>query len=350
MTPASSLARVRKHVLDLVATKKITAKDGAAQLAISPSRFYELKQRYEAYGETGLLPKPRPRGRDPRALSPVLRDQIVAYAIEHPTEGPRSIALMLRKVRFGGWRVSHGSVYNVLRDAGLNHRRARLAAAESLAATEGGPITERALRDLRASRREATHIGSEVVGEAVFMDTMYVGNLKRVGKIWQYTAVDGASSSGFAQCRTGNKTAADMADFLEFQVLPAYLEAGIKLVEVVTDGGPEFTGKAFKATCDRLGIRWHRLPPRSPNLNAFVERFQGSVLHLHYRTAFRYRFYEHLDDIDADLQAWLRYYNYERPHRGYRTRGRTPASIFYANRKDLIQQKGYDLHDVFIAA
>ncbi len=74
----------------------------------------------------------------------------------------------------GAWTVSHGADYNVLRDPGLNHRRARLAAAE------GGPITERALRDLRASRREHVHIGSDVVGAAVFMDTMYVGNLEGV--------------------------------------------------------------------------------------------------------------------------------------------------------------------------
>ena len=51
------------------------------------------------------------------------------------------------------------------------------------------------------------------------------------------------------------------------------------------------------------------MPPRSPNLKAFVERFQGSVLRLHYRTAFRYRFYQNVDDIDGDLQGWLRYYN-----------------------------------------
>ncbi|MFN8232604.1 MAG: integrase core domain-containing protein [Actinomycetota bacterium] len=54
-------------------------------------------------------------------------------------------------------------------------------------------------------------------------------------------------------------------------------------------------------------------------MNAFAERFQGTVLHLHYRTAFRYRFYTEVADIDADLQAWLRFYNFERPHRGYRT-------------------------------
>ena len=98
-----------------------------------------------------------------------------------------------------------------------------------------------------------------------------------------------------------------MAQFLEHDIVPAYREAGIPLVEVTTDGGPEFTGRAFRRACTRLGIRWHKLPPRSPNLNAFVERFQGSVLHLHYRTAFRYRFYETVTDLDDGLQAWLRY-------------------------------------------
>jgi transposase InsO family protein len=228
----------------------------------------------------------------------------------------------------------------------------RLAAAEALAASEGGPITERALRDLRAAAaaRQPMHIGSDVVGQAVFLDTMYVGNLKGVGRVWQYTGVDGACSFGFARVHAGKKSAQAMADFLEHDILPAYREAGIALVEVITDGGPEFTGRAFGRRCARLGIRWRRLPPRSPNLNAFVERFQGSVLHLHYRTAFRYRFYTTADDIDADLQAWLRYYNFERPHRGYRTRGRIPAAIFYTARPDLLTAKGWNPDDIYPAA
>jgi hypothetical protein len=58
--------------------------------------------------------------------------------------------------------------------------------------------------------------------------------------------------------------------------------------------------------------------------NAFVERFQGTELHLHHRSAFRYRFYTDAGDIDADLQGFVRFYNFERPHRGYRTKGRRP--------------------------
>ena len=170
---------------------------------------------------------------------------------------------------------------------------------------------------------------------------MYVGKLKGVGKIWQYSAVDGASSFGLAKVLAGEKSARAAAEFLEHHVLPVYTEAGIPLREVVVDGGPEFKAE-FRRGCHVLGIRRHQLPPRSPDLNAFVERFQGTVLHLHYRTAFRYRFYTDARDIDADLAAWLRFYNFERPHRGYRTKGRRPAETFYAGQPALLVMKGWD--------
>jgi transposase InsO family protein len=346
MAPGQSLARARKAVLDAVARKELTAVQGAAALGISKSRFYELRHAYERYGEAGILPKPRPRGRHPRALSPVLRDQVIAYAVEHPTEGPRTIAARLRLERFGGWRLSHGSVTNVLTRAGLSRTRARLAAAEALAAAEGGPITERALRDLRAQAAAAVvHLGSDVPGEQVFFDTMYVGHLKGVGKLWQYSAVDGAASFGFARVYAGEKSAAQAAHFLIHDVVPAYAEAHIGLMEAVVDGGPEFQAD-FRRACARLGIRRRQLPPRSPDLNAFVERFQGSCLHLHYRSAFRYRFYDSADDVDADLAAWLRFYNFERPHRGRRLRGRCPAAVSYANHLDVLVAKGWEPHEL----
>jgi transposase InsO family protein len=341
MAPATSLARLRKQVLDLAMSGRMKATEACRSLQISRSRFYELRKRYLTYGEAGLLPKPRPSERPDRRLPAPLVDQVIAYAIHHPTAGPRTIATALALHRFGSWRVSHGGVSNVLGRAGLGRMPARLAAAEALSAAEGGPITERALRDLRAQEVTHRHIGSDVAGEQVFLDTMFVGRLKGVGKIWQYSAVDGACSFGFAQVRRGEKSARAAAEFLEHHVLPVYHEAGIVLKKVVVDGGPEFKGE-FGRTAKRLGVSVHRLPPRSPDLNAFVERFQGTVLHLHYRTAFRYRFYTSAADIDADLQAWLLFYNFERPHRGYRTKGRRPAEIFYADCPALLVAKGWD--------
>ena len=49
----------------------------------------------------------------------------------------------------------------------------------------------------------------------MFLDTMYVGNLQGVGRVWQYTGVDGACSFGFARVRSGEKSARAAAEFLE---------------------------------------------------------------------------------------------------------------------------------------
>ena len=340
MAPADSLARLRKTLIDRAERRDAPVTQLCREAGISRSRFYELRARYRQYGEAGLRPKPRPTERPGRQLAEPLVDAIVAYAVEHPTHGQRTIADALARERFGGWRVSHGGVANVLRRAGLGRRLARLAAAESLAASEGGPLTERVLREVRAIERAATrHIGSDVPGEELFFDTFYVGRLKGVGKVWQLSAVDGASSFAVARVIAGPKTAAAMARFLVEDVLPAIRRAGLRLVTATTDNGPEFA-RRFGAACIAAGVQHHRIPPRSPNLNAFVERFQGTVLHLHYRVAFRYRYYTAIQTIDADLQAWLRFYNFERPHRGYRTRGRTPASIFFSGQPDYLSQMG----------
>ncbi len=340
MAPADSLARLRKALMDRAARREAPVTQLCREAGISRSRFYELRARYRQYGETGLRPKPRPTERPSRQLPEPLVDAIVAYAVEHPTHGQRTVALVLATERFGGWAVSHGGVANVLRRAGLGRRLARLAAAESLAASEGGPLTERVLRQVRAIERARTvHIGSDVPGEELFFDTFYVGNLKGVGKVWQLSAVDGASSFGIARVVAGDKTAAVMARFLANDVLPACRRAGVRLVSATTDNGPEF-GRPFGEACRVAGVRHHRIPPRSPNLNAFVERFQGTVLHLHYRVAFRYRYYTAAATIDADLQAFLRFYNFERPHRGYRTKGRTPGSIFFSQEPEFLGQMG----------
>ena len=220
MAPADSLARLRKALIDRAERREASVIQLCREAGVSRSRFYELRARYRQYGEAGLRPKPRPAERPDRQLSEPLVDAIVAYAVEHPTHGQRTIALVLATSRYGGWRVSHGGVANVLRRAGLGRRLARLAAAESLAASEGGPLTERVLRQVRAIERARTvHIGSDVPGGELFLDTFYVGHLKGVGKVWQLSAVDGASSFGIARVVAGDKTAAVMGRFLTDDVL-----------------------------------------------------------------------------------------------------------------------------------
>ena len=117
------------------------------------------------------------------------------------------------------------------------------------------------------------------------MDTFYIGNLTGVGKVWQITACDAASSYGVAALVPGH-TAADAAAFLRDILVPLYRRGRWPLRRVLTDGGPEFKG-AFDETCRQLGIRHTRTKPRHAWTNGFVERLQGTILQEHWRVAFR---------------------------------------------------------------
>jgi hypothetical protein len=67
-------------------------------------------------------------------------------------------------------------------------------------------------------------------------------------------------------------------------------------------------------------------------INAFVERFQGTVVHLHYRVAFCYPYYTSAAAIDADSRPSCASVTSSASTRGYRTRGRTPASVLVSVR------------------
>jgi hypothetical protein len=66
--------------------------------------------------------------------------------------------------------------------------------------------------------------------------------------------------------------------------------------------------------------------------NGFVERLQGTILSELRRVPFRRTYYTSVGQLERDLQAYLRFYNRERPHQGYRLQGRTPASVFWPGR------------------
>ena len=85
---------------------------------------------------------------------------------------------------------------------------------------------------------------------------------KGVGKVWQITGCDVASSYAWARLVIGEVTAAAVLAFLRDVVRPTYRHAGRRLRRVLTDNyGKEFKG-AFAAGCERPRIRVTRTKPR----------------------------------------------------------------------------------------
>ena len=296
------------------------------ELGVSRSLYYQLRGRFQRYGADGLHPTRR-RGRPgrPAQLDAVVERQVVALALAWPTWGPQQLSdqLALR-----GTRVAPSTVYRALRRRGLGTRKERLGLLEAHSAERAGLLTQRTRKQLEKARPlpSGRHVEAQIPGELVCLDCFYIGKLKGVGKVWQITACDAASSFALAQVFVGDPRARVVAEFLRKQVLPFFRKAGHPLQRVLTDRGSEFKG-VFEQACQTLGIRHTRTQPRHAFTNGFVERLQQTILHEHWRIEFRRRYFTRLRQLDASLQSYLRFYNHQRTHRGYRTRGRTPASI-----------------------
>ncbi|MDR7465140.1 MAG: integrase core domain-containing protein [Armatimonadota bacterium] len=104
---------------------------------------------------------------------------------------------------------------------------------------------------------------------------------------------------------------------------------------MLTDQGSEYRG-AFDQATAAWGIRHSRTRPRHAWTNGFGERLQGTILSELWRVEFRRRFFTHVRFLQAALDRYLEFYNYRRPHLGYRTHGRPPAEMVWgvAGRED----------------
>jgi transposase InsO family protein len=285
---------------------------------VSRKTYYEWVNKAEQYGLSALLPRERRTPHQPNAMTSEEVAVILSEAIARPTLGPRSL---LRHLQGRGVDRSASGVAKVLRRHRLGTAKQRVVALASLTATETGQLTEAAMDGPFGFCQFASR-----PGQVVALDAFYVGRLKGIGAVWQLTAVDVATRYAVVQLVVGDKTATIAALFLD-HLKRALRKHGITLEGVLTDNGPEFIGKAFKARVGELGLEHHRIPPRSPNHNAVCERFHGTVLHEFYRPHFHRGRVDDVALLDRSLQAWVTDYNHARPNHGDYMAGRTPLEV-----------------------
>ncbi len=300
------------------------------EAGLSRTRFSRWRRRVERYGPEGRHPRRRQaRPGRPSQVSPEPERHVVAWALAWPTWGGGRLAARLAQE--GRAPLAPGTGQRILRRAGLATRRVRLLGLEHHTARTVGLLTERTRQALWRARYGATRPGTATrPGELVCLDACSVGHRKGVGKVWQLTACDAACSYGVARLVTA-LTATATAAFLREGLVPLYQRAGWRRDRGLTDGGGECKAEVDQA-CVALGIRHTRPKPRHAWTTGFVERLPQTILTEHWRGQFRRRYFTRLAQLERPLQAVLRFSRFsteERPHQGYRLRGRTPASVFW---------------------
>ena len=290
--------------------------------------FYEIKRAFQTGGVAALVEQRRgPRGPHPNRVPPEVEQAILDFCLAHPTKGSQFVA---NQLRLQGVQVGQSGARGVWQRHDLLTRHRRLLRLEAQARDTAFVLSDEQRRLLERAGSDALpqHVESNAPGELLNQDTFYWGTLKGVGKVYVQVVVDTFCSLAFAKVYT-SKMPVTAADTLYERVLPFYEALDVPVQAVLTDNGREFCGKPDNHPYELLlameGIEHRTTRIATPRTNGFVERMNRTLLDECFRVAGRQTWYITPDEIQRDLDVFLRYYNLERSHQGYRLKGRTPA-------------------------
>jgi putative transposase len=105
------------------------------------------------------------------------------------------------------------------------------------------------------------------------------------------------------------------------QALENRLQAGDPLPVIRTDNGPQFVSTLFGDTCENMKLEHERIPPKTPNMNAYIESFHS----LMERDLLTKQDFMSFEEAYAAIDRYMDFYNNRKMHGSLK---RMPPVVF----------------------
>ncbi|MDO8344056.1 MAG: IS481 family transposase, partial [Cellvibrio sp.] len=296
-------------------------------MGFSRDTFYRYQELAQEGGVDALIDQSKRKPNVKNRVDEAIEKAVLDYAINQPAHGQHRTSNELRKQ---GIFVSGSGVRSIWVRHGVENFKKRLRALEAKVAAEGILLTDNQVAALERKKQDDEACGEIETHHPGYLgsqDTFYVGNLKGVGRIYQQTFVDTYSKIAFAKLYT-SKTPITSADILNDRVLPFFDQNELPMLRILTDRGTEYCGRMdqhdYQLYLAINDIDHTKTKAQSPQTNGICERFHKTILQEFYQVTFRKKLYVTLEELQKDLDEWIKYYNNERTHQGKMCCGRTP--------------------------
>jgi putative transposase len=219
----------------------------------------------------------RPRRSDDGAL----RRQLRELALERRRFGYRRLHVLLVRE---GWAVNHKRVYRIYREEGLAVRRRKRR---------------------RAAAHERVPLAAPVRANQGWSMDFMADALARGRRFRTLNLVD-----EYTREALGIEVDTSLPGVRVVRVLEQLRQQGRKPEWIVTDNGPEFTGKALDQWAYENGVRLEPIRPGRPMENGYIESFNGKMR----EECLNEHWFVDLSDARERIEAWRVDYNTRRPH------------------------------------
>ncbi len=278
-----------KAVLEVMGGTPIT--DVARRYGVTRQTVHTWLRRYAASGIAGLLDHPCRPASCPHQMPPEVIAQVLGLRRTHPLWGPRTIRHELARAGVEPL-PGRSSIYRCLVRHGLID-----------------PTKRRRRREhyKRWERSRSMELWQ--------MDIMGGVKLEDGSELKIITGLDDHSRFCVSALCVPRATARPVCEALAL----ALRRYGVP-DQILTDNGKVFTSRfgpsrgevLFDRICRENGIRHLLTAPRSPTTTGKVERFHKTVR----KEFLAGRVFASLEEAQTELDAWVAFYNTERPHQG----------------------------------
>ena len=210
-------------------------------MGLSRDTFYRYRDAVEEGGVAALLERTRRVPNPKNRVDLETEEAVVAYAVEYPAHGQVRVSNELRKC---GVFVSPSGVRGIWLRHDLARFKARLKALEAKVAEEGIILTGAQIQALEKKKWDDEAWGEIDTAHPGYLgsqDTVYVGTLKGVGRVYQQTCIDTYAKAAEAKLYK-TKTPITAADMLNDTVLPFYEQHELPVLRILTDRGISTNG------------------------------------------------------------------------------------------------------------